>query len=207
MLTAHSHDLYDLSPMLDDAGFIPPHGGYKQLLSYQKTVIYDLTCEFCRRFLTKTDRTIDQMIQGARSGKQNIVEGSKISGISKETELKLLGFSRASLQELLEDYQDYLRTKKLPFWDKNSRQAQFVRRIGAHPGVTYEAYREFCETRPGDVVANMAICLINQAAYLLDRQISSLERDFLSRRRHPRADEPGEKRVPGPNDPAKKEAA
>jgi four helix bundle suffix protein len=166
--------------MSDDSGFIPPHGNYKELLSYQKAgTIYDLTCESCRRFLAKTDRTIDQMIQGARSGKQNIVEGSKISATSKETELKLLGFSRASLQELLEDYRDYLRTKKLPLWDKYSRQAQFVRRVGANPAVTYEAYREFCETRSGEVVANIAICLIHQAGYLLDRQISSLERNFV----------------------------
>src|SRR6516162_4715054 len=96
--------------MKTDAGFIPPHGNYRELLSYRKAeVVYDLTYRFCQRFLPKTDRTNDQMIQAARSGKQNIVEGSKASGTSKETEIKLIGVARASLEELLVDYCDLLR--------------------------------------------------------------------------------------------------
>jgi four helix bundle protein len=92
-------------------GFIPPHGGYRDLLSFRKArIIYDGTKLFCRRFLDKRDRTVDQMVQAARSGKQNILEGSKASGTSKETEIKLLGVARASLEELLEDYEDFLRT-------------------------------------------------------------------------------------------------
>src|SRR3981081_1571686 len=99
--------------MNDDAGFIPPHGNYRELLSYRKVeVVYDLTYRFCHRFLAKTDRTIDQMIQAARSGKQNIVEGSKASGTSKETEIKLTDVARSSLEELLRDYYDSLRTRK-----------------------------------------------------------------------------------------------
>ncbi len=101
-------------------GFIPPHGGYARLLSYRKAeIIYDATAYFCNRFLEKRDRTHDQMVQGARSGKQNIIEGSQASGTSKETELKLTNVARASLEELLADYRDFLRLRKLPEWDRD----------------------------------------------------------------------------------------
>jgi four helix bundle protein len=130
---------------------------------YRKAeVVYDLTYRCCHRFLAKTDRTIDQMIQAARSGKQNIVEGSKASGTSKEMEIKLIGVARASLEELLADYYDLLRVRDLPIWEKESSKARFVRRLGSDPHVTYEAYREFCETRSLEVVANIAVCLIQQ---------------------------------------------
>ncbi len=165
-------------------GFIPPHGNYKKLISYQKAeIIYDATFQFCRRFVTKGDRTHDQMVQAARSGKQNIIEGTKASGISKETEIKLLNVARASLEELLADYQDFLRVRGFELWAKNSKQALFVRELsrgGAGKPADYEVFREFIETRPADVVANIAICLIHQANYLLDQQIRRAERDFLS---------------------------
>ena len=119
------------------------------------------------------------MIQTARSGKQNIVEGSKASGTSKETKIKLLGVARASLEELLVDYFDLLRVRDLPVWQKESREARFVRRLGRNPHVTYENYRIFCETRSLQIVANIAICLIHQTNYLLDQQIRSLERAFI----------------------------
>jgi len=160
--------------------FILPHGNYQQLLSYQKTaVIYDLTFRFCQRFLKKGDRTIDQMVQAARSGKQNIVEGSKASGTSKEMEIKLINVARASLEELLEDYRDYLRVRDFAIWEKDSKEAQYVRKLGNRTATSYETYKEFCETRPAEVVANIAICLIHQANYLLDQQIRRLEQDFL----------------------------
>src|SRR5215469_2289631 len=166
--------------MKADTGFIPPHGNYRELLSYRKAeVVYDLRYRFCQRFLRKTDRTNDQMIQAARSGKQNIVEGSKASGTSKETEIKLMGVARASLEELLADYCDSLRVRDQPLWEKESREARFVRRLGDKPRLTYEDYREFCETRSLGVVANIAICLIHQTNYLLDQQIRRLERDFI----------------------------
>jgi four helix bundle suffix protein len=166
--------------MKEDAGFIPPHGNYKELLSYQKAeVAYDITFRFCHKFLTRGDRTIDQMIQAARSGKQNIAEGSKASGTSKETEVKLTNVARASLEELLVDYEDYLRVRDLPQWDKNSKEARFVRKLGNKSHTTYESYREFCETRPAEVVANIAICVISQANYLLDQQLRKLEKDFI----------------------------
>lgn len=161
----------------DKQTIIFPHGNYKKLLSYQKAeVIYDLTFRFCEKHLKKGDRTIDQMVQAARSGKQNIVEGSKASGTSKEMEIKLTNVARASMEELLEDYRDYLRVRDSALWEKDSREAQYVRKLGHG---TYATYRDLCESRPAEVVANIAICLIHQANYLLDQQIRRLEKDFL----------------------------
>ncbi len=161
-------------------GFIPAHGNYRELLSYQKAeVIYDLTYRFCQRFLARKDRTIDQMVQAARSGKQNILEGSKASGTSKEMEIKLTNVARASLEELLEDYRDYLRTRNHLIGPKDSKEALFVRNFSHQPHLTYESYRNFAETRPAETVANIALCLIHQANHLLDQQIRRLEQDFL----------------------------
>ena len=166
--------------MSNPTGFIPPHGHYEELLSYQKAeVVYDLTYRFCQRFLKKGDRTIDQMVQAARSGKQNIVEGSKASGTSKEIEIKLTNVARASLEELLADYRDFLRVRDFRLWEKDSKEAQYVRRLGNKPHASYQTYREFCETRPAEVVANIALCLTHQTNYLLDRQIRRLEQDFI----------------------------
>jgi len=112
--------------------FIPPHGGYQDLLSYQRAVIvYDGTVRFCERFLGKYDRTVDQMTQAARSGKQNIIEGSQAAGTSKETEIKLTNVARASLEELLEDYRDWLRNHDEPLWDKSSKEALYVRKLAS----------------------------------------------------------------------------
>jgi len=159
---------------------LPPRGDYRTLLSYQKTeVIYEITYRFCQRFLKKGDRTVDQMIQAARSGKQNIVEGSKAATTSKETEIKLTNLARASLEELLEDYLDFLRVRDLPLWGKDSTEALYVRKLSAKPSLSFEAFRDFTEIRPAEVVANIAICLINQANYLLDQQLRGLEKAFL----------------------------
>lgn len=159
---------------------LPPHGNYRELRSFQKAeIVYDLTYRFCERFLRRGDRTIDQMVQAARSGKQNIIEGSKASGTSKEMELKLTNVARASLEELLADYEDALRVRDAAIWAKDSREAQYVRRLGGRAGVTFEAFREFVETRTIAVVANIALCLIHQANFLLDQQIRRLEQDFL----------------------------
>ncbi len=119
------------------------------------------------------------MIQSARSGKQNILEGSKAAVTSKETEIKLTNVGRASLEELLADYRDYLRVRDHPIWDKDSKEAKFVRQLGRTTPHTYELYREFMETRPPEVIANIAICLIHQTNYLLDQQLRRLEHDFL----------------------------
>jgi four helix bundle suffix protein len=163
-----------------DKKFIPPHGNYQELLSYQKAVVvYDLTFRFCQRFLARGDRTVDQMVQAVRSGKQNIVEGSKASGTSKEMEIKLTNVVRASLEELLEDFRDFLRVRDLELWDKDSREASFVRKLGNTSHTTYATFRKFCETRPAAIVANIAICLIHQTNYLLDQQLRRLEQNFL----------------------------
>lgn len=166
--------------MTREFSFLPPHGNYRKLLSYRKAeVIYDITYDFCNRFLSRGDRTIDQMVQAARSGKQNIAEGSVAARTSKETELKLTNVARASLQELLIDYEDYLRVRNLTRWNKNSAQVNYVRKLGRTRNESYDLYRGFCETRSAEVIANIAICLINQANYLLDRQIRRLETDFV----------------------------
>lgn len=166
--------------MRDAQGFIPPHGDYENLLSYQKAeVIYDITFRFCHAHLDQYDRTIGQMVQAARSGKQNILEGTKASGTSKEMEIKLINVARASLEELLADYRDYLRVRDLPIWPKDSKEAQYVRKLGTTSPLTYETFREFVETRPPEVIANIAICLIHQANYLLDRQKRAVEREFV----------------------------
>ncbi|WP_243689470.1 four helix bundle protein [Geotalea toluenoxydans] len=113
-------------------GFIPCHGGYQKLLSYQKAeIVYDATVYFCDRFIDRHSRTRDQIVQAARSGKQNIIEGSMSSGTSKEMEIKLANVARASLEELLADYRDFLRTRGAVLWDKESKEAKFVRKLGA----------------------------------------------------------------------------
>ena len=138
------------------------------------------TVFFCDRFVDKRSRTRDQMVQAARSGKQNILEGSQASGTSKETELKLTNVARASLEELLEDYRDFLRIGGHTLWPKNSKEARFVRKLGRQTNTTYESYRTYIETRPPQIVANILICLIHQTNYLLDQQLRRLEKDFLN---------------------------
>jgi four helix bundle suffix protein len=161
-------------------GFIPAHGGYEDLLSYRKSlIVFDATFRFCQRFLAHDRRTTDQMVQAARSGKQNIVEGSMASGTSKESEIKLTNVARSSLEELLEDYRDFLRLRGLRLWDKDSREALFVRKLGSKSDVSYESYGTYIETRPAEVVANIIICLIHQTNYLLDQQVRKMEQAFV----------------------------
>jgi four helix bundle suffix protein len=164
----------------DSHPIIPPRGDYQTLHSFQKAeVVYDITFRFAHKYLAKGDRTVDQMIQSARSGKKNVLEGSKAALTSKETEIKLTNVGRASLEELLDDYKDYLRARDLKLWEKNSKEALYVRQLGRKVPQTYELYREFLETRPPEVIANIAICLIHQANYLIDQQLRRLEQDFL----------------------------
>ena len=159
---------------------LPPRGDYQTLLSFQKAeVVYDITFRFAHKYLSRGDRTVDQMIQSARSGKQNVLEGSKAAQTSKEMEIKLTNVGRASLEELLADYRDFLRVRDHVLWDKESKEARFVRRLGCKTPQTFEIYREFVETRPPEVIANIAICLLHQANYLLDQQLKTLEKEFL----------------------------
>jgi len=153
---------------------IPPHGGYQNLLSYQMAeIVYDATIVFCDRFISKRSRTHDQMVQAARSGKQNIAEGSMASGTSKKTELKLVGVARASLEELLLDFQDYLRQHRLPLWGKEHPKAKKVRAL------CYRKDKPYIEGSPPAISANAMICLIHQTNYLLDQQLRVLEKEFL----------------------------
>ncbi len=169
-----SHSSHNSHPI------IPPRGDYQTLLSYQKAeVVYDITYRFAHKYLSRGDRTVDQMIQSARSGKQNILEGSKAALTSKETELKLTSVGRASLEELLADFRDYLRVRDHGVWEKDSKEALYVRQLGCKTPQTFELYRDFLETRPSEVIANIAICLIHQTNYLLDQQLRRLEKDFL----------------------------
>jgi restriction system protein len=159
---------------------IPPHGGYRDLKSYQMAeIVFDATTVFCDRFIDKRSRTHDQMVQAARSGKQNIAEGSMASGTSKKTELKLIGVARASLEELLLDFQDFLRQRGLPLWPKGNPQAQEIRALAYRSDRSYLTYKPYFEKPEPETAANAAICLIHQANYLLDRQLRSLEKEFL----------------------------
>ena len=174
-----SHKSHQPAPA-DSNRVLPPRGDYQTLLSYQKAeVVYDITFRFAHKYLSRGDRTVDQMIQSARSCKQNILEGSKAGTTSKETEIKLTNVGRASLEELLADYRDYLRVRDLTIWDKNSKEALFVRELGCQTPQTFEVYRDFFETRPAEVIANIAICLIHQTNYLLDQQLKTLEKEFI----------------------------
>ncbi|MCM2358131.1 MAG: four helix bundle suffix domain-containing protein [Geobacteraceae bacterium] len=166
-----------------------PHGGYRRLRSFQVTeIIYDGTVSFCDRFVGKRSRTHDQMVQAARSGRQNIAEGSRASATSSQTELRLVNVARASLDELLLDYEDFLRQRALPAWGKDDPQARQVRGVGKENPADQSdrtdqadarAYFRWLNHADPAVVANALICLIHQANYLLDRQIAGLEKQFI----------------------------
>jgi len=185
---------------------IRPSGGYRELRSFQiSTVIYDATYWFCERFLNSYSRTCDQMLQAARSGRQNIAEGSRASATSSQTELRLVNVARASLEELLLDYEDFLRHRRLPQWPSDAPAAEAVRRAHmrdqsypsdqsdqsdrtdlVHQAATRMAdeqrwalYAPWLEHADPTIRANALICLIHQANYLLDHQIEALERDFI----------------------------
>jgi four helix bundle suffix protein len=161
-------------------GFIPKHGGYKKLLSYQKAeIVYDATVYFCDRFIDRRSRTHDQMIQAARSGKQNILEGSVASAASKETEIKLTTVARASLEELLADYHDFLRVRRLEEWPRDHAYARRLRDLNQIPNATYEDFRKGIESPDPAISANVIIGLIQVTNYLLDQQIRRLEETFL----------------------------
>ena len=158
---------------------VPASKDYKKLYSYQKAVvIFDMTYFFVHTFLRKGDRTIDQMQQAARSGKQNIAEGSMAAATSKEMEIKLINVAKASLAELLEDYQDYLRTRCHTQWENGSREQTAMRNIAKkHNDSAF--YMEIVRTRPPETIANMAICLLKQVDYMLAMQLKTLGDKFI----------------------------
>jgi len=174
-----------------------PSGGYRDLRSFQTaTMIYDATYWFCERFLDPRSRTSDQMVQAARSGRQNIAEGSRASASSSQTELRLVNVARSSLEELLLDYEDFLRHRHLRQWTPDAPEALAVRRIGQkRPDPSdpsdptdlaaltdeqrYALYAEWLDHENPAIRANALLCLINQANTLLDRQIEALEAQFI----------------------------
>jgi len=186
-LERKSLDQPDQSP-LHRAARLRPSGGYRDLRSFQTTtIIYDATVAFCERFLDKRSRTVDQMVQAARSGRQNIAEGSRASASSSQTELRLVNVARASLDELLLDYEDFLRQRKLRQWEKDEAEALEVRRVGRQDPTdqsdqadSFGPYSAWLNNSDPAVVANTVICLIHQANYLLDQQIAALERQFIT---------------------------
>jgi len=163
---------------------------YRDLKSYQQAaIVYDFTGEFCDRFVDQFNpahrtnksyksysRMSGQMVQAARSGKQNIVEGSA-ERTSEKSELKLLGVARASFQELLEDYEDFLRQRGMRQWGKDDESAKAARGLVYKPYTTYQTYRSYLESP--ERAANAAICLIHQVNFLLDRQIRAAEAQFV----------------------------
>ncbi|MGQ9620350.1 MAG: four helix bundle suffix domain-containing protein [Bacteroidales bacterium] len=166
--------------MTDQNKFIPAHGGYQKLASYQMAeIVFDATVFFCDKYIDNRSRTHDQMVQAARSGKQNIAEGSMVSGVSKEIEIKLMGVARASLEELLNDYKDFLRVRGLALWDKNDKRVLEIRAIGKIKNKSYYSYKTYLNNLSLEVVANTIICLIHQTNYLLDQQIRKLEELFI----------------------------
>lgn len=185
---------------------IPKHGGYRKLKSFQVAeVVYDLTVRFCEKYIDRFSRTRDQMVQAARSGRQNIAEGSMASGTSKKTELKLTGVAKASLEELRLDYEDFLRQRKLPIWSRNDprrvalidARPQSADAVVAWAMAIKRKQREHNEhangststrstvstksTPPADyseLAANGALALIAVATALLDRQMQAQAKTF-----------------------------
>lgn len=163
-----------------NSNLIPPHGGYRKLKSYQMAeIIYDLTTIFTEKYIPKGSRTKDQMDQAGRSGKQNIAEASVDSGTSKKMELKLLQVSRGSLEELLLDFEDFLRHRNLPLWSKEDSHAKKIRSLAYLSNRSYTTYKTYMSDP--ESAANCLICLIHQANFLLDQQLRSLEKEFLEK--------------------------
>src|SRR5574344_737003 len=160
--------------------FIPPRGEYKKLRAYQVSeCIYDITFYFAHKYLRGGDRTVDQMVQAARSGKQNIAEGSAAAATSKETQLKLTNVAKASLQELLIDYEDYLRVRDLELWPIDSEKSRLTRRFCAKHNDS-AVYRKAIKVRSDEAIANIAITLIHQADNLLMKLLEYQKREFLA---------------------------
>ena len=161
--------------------FLPLKGNFRDLIVYQKAeCIYDITYHFAHRFLAVNDPTIDQMIQAARSGKQNIAEGSASSTTSRESELKLLNVAKASFKELMLDYEDYLRVRNLDRWSPESEKAQQTRTIcSTHNDSAF--YRQAIPSRSDETIANIALILIHQVDYLLYRLIEKRKEEFIAK--------------------------
>ena len=151
---------------------------YKRLLCYQKSVVvYDLTYHFCHKYISSRDRTFDQMIQAARSGKQNIVEGYGALATSKESGIKLFNVARASLLELYEDYSDYLRVRDMHIWEGEESEAKAMAKLAIENSDS-RYFVSIAESRSDEVVANMTLVLIRQAIVLIHRYLDRVNENF-----------------------------
>jgi four helix bundle suffix protein len=164
---------------MDNNRLIPASKDYKKLYSYQKAeALFDITYYFVHTYLRRGDRTIDQMQQAARSGKQNIAEGSMDGATSKEMEIKLINVAKASLMELYEDYMDYLRTRNHRIWEEHSVEENKMRELAkVHNDSAF--YMKIVTSRPPETIANIAICLLKQTDYLLAKHLEKLGKQFI----------------------------
>lgn len=161
---------------------IQKSGGYPSLLSFKKaTIIYDGTAYFCKHYLSSRDRTVDQMVQAARSGKQNIAEGNLAGATSKEMEIKLTNVARASLGELLIDYQDYARVNQIEIWEYDNKLRLRLKEINNDNNATYESFRKAIESDKVEYTINTMLFLIDKTMFLLTKQIEWLEQDFIQK--------------------------
>jgi restriction system protein len=164
------------------------HGGYRGLEAFNLAeIVYDGTVAFCKQHVDPRSRTTDQMVQAARSGRQSIAEGSMASGTSKKMELKLIGVARASLEELLLDYEDFLRQKGYERWGKGHEKAVFIRKLAYRKDKSYKTYRTYIGEKSAETAANAMVCAIHQASFLLDRLKSALERPSSRKAASPRS--------------------
>ena len=159
--------------------FLPQHGHYRNLRVYQVSeMIYDITFYFCQKYLQKGDRTVDQMVQAARSGKQNIAEGNQAAATSSETEIKLTNVAKASLEELLDDYEDYLRVRGLQQWGQLHPRYEAMREY-ARSNQIKKDYASQIQKMNDEEIANLSITLIHQANYMLHRLLETMQDRFV----------------------------
>ena len=159
--------------------FLPQHGHYRHLRVYQVTeMIYDITFYFTKNYLRRGDRTVDQMVQAARSGKQNIAEGNQAAATSSETEIKLTNVAKASLEELLIDYEDYLRVRNLQQWGKLHQRYERMRQYARSEQILKE-YAVKIKKMNDEEIANLCITLIHQAIFLLHKLLETMQNRFV----------------------------
>lgn len=160
--------------------FLPQHGHYRHLRVYQVTeIIYDITYYFTQHYLSKGDRTVDQMVQAARSGKQNIAEGNQAAVTSSETEIKLTNVAKASLEELLDDYEDYLRVRNLQQWGNLHPRYEKMRQYARSEQIKKD-YADKIRQMNDEEIANLCITLIHQAMYMLHKLLVTMQNRFVT---------------------------
>lgn len=167
------------SPQTSPVTFLPKHGHYRNLRVYQVTeMVYDITYYFTQHYLSKGDRTVDQMVQAARSGKQNIAEGNQAAATSSETEIKLTNVAKASLEELLDDYEDYLRVRNMQQWGSLHPRYEKMRQYARSEEIKKE-YAATMQRMNDEEIANLCITLIHQAIYMLHKLLVTMQTRFV----------------------------